>query len=136
MNFRKLKMFCAFNIKNDEVVSAFSDIENNTENYFTIVNKLLVCGKTLAEYLRDIMVCSDSPLVTECAKNPTDARIKAINYDLGIIKELVEYSPKMLKKQLSNEDDSFNNIVDMPYYEQGEFNYDADYFLDNVRNKV
>ncbi|MGN0684098.1 MAG: hypothetical protein ACI4JY_10525 [Oscillospiraceae bacterium] len=133
MNFRKLKMFCAFNIKNDEVVSAFSDIENNTENYFTIVNKLLVCGKTLAEYLRDIMVCSDSPLIAECAKNPTDARIKAINYDLGIIKELVEYSPKMLKKQLSNEDDSFNNIVDMPYYEQGEFNYDADYFLDNVR---
>ena len=79
------------------------------------------------------MVCSDSPLIAECAKNPTDARIKAINYDLGIIKELVEYSPKMLKKQLSNEDDSFNNIVDMPYYEQGEFNYDADYFLDNVR---
>lgn len=134
MNFRKLKMFCAFNVKNDEIISVFSEIDENAEKYCEIVNKLLVSGKTLAEYLHDTLVYSDSPLVAECAKNPTDARIKAIEYDLSLIRELVELSPKSLKKQLSDADDGFCNIVEMPYYEQGEFNYDVNYFLDYVRN--
>ena len=133
MNFRKLKMFCAFNIKNDPIVSAFSDIEQSGEKYCEIVNILLTSGKTLAEYLHDIMVKSDSLLVAECAKNPTEARLKAITYDLNIVKELVELSPKTIKKQISDSDDGFCDIVEMPYYEQGEFNYDADYFLDCAR---
>ncbi|MGN0684100.1 MAG: ATP-binding protein [Oscillospiraceae bacterium] len=134
MNFRKLKMLCAFNIKNDPIVSAFSDIEQSGEKYCEIVNKLLTSRKTLADYLHDIMVYSDSPLVAECAKNPTDALLKAMTYDLSIIKELVELSPKSIKKQISDEDNSFCDIVEIPYYEQGEFNYDVNYFLDYVRN--
>lgn len=134
MNFRKLKMLCAFNIKNDPIVSAFSDIEQSGEKYCEIVNKLLTSRKTLADYLHDTMVYSDSPLVAECAKNPTDALLKAMTYDLSIIKELVELSPKSIKKQISDEDNGFCDIVEIPYYEQGEFNYDVNYFLDYVRN--
>lgn len=138
MNFRKLKrklkMFCAFNIKNDEIISDFSEIDESAEKYCDIVNKLLVSGKTLAEYLHDALVYSESPLVAECAKNPTKARIKAIEYDLSIIKELVELSPESLKKQLSDADAAFGDIVEAPCYERGEFNYDVNYFIDYIRS--
>ncbi len=131
MNFNKLKTFCAFNIGDDPVVSGFAHIEQNGEAYAEILNTLLVSGKTLGEYLHDAMVYSESPLLAECAKNPTEARIKAVSYDISVIKELVETAPGEVRSLTSDEDPY---ILDMPDYEPGGFDYDADYFLDYVRN--
>ncbi len=131
MNFNKLKTFCAFNIKDEKIISDFAELEREGERYCEIVNTLLVSGETLAEYLHDAMVYSESPLPAECAKNPTEARIKAISYDISVIKELVGTSPAEVKSLAGGEDLC---IPDMPDYEPGEFNYDANYFLDYVRN--
>jgi len=131
MNFNKLKTFCAFNLDDDPIISGFAYIEQNGEAYAEILNTLLVSGKTLGEYLHDAMVYSESPLLAECAKNPTEARIKAISYDISVIKELVGTSPTEVKSLASDED---SYILDMPDYEPGEFNYDVNYFLDYVRS--
>ncbi len=131
MNFNKLKTFCAFNICDDPIVSGFAHIEQNGEAYAEILNTLLVSGKTLGEYLHDAMVYSESPLLAECAKDPTEARIKAVSYDISVIKELVETAPGEVKSLASDED---SYILDMPDYEPGEFEFDANYFLDYVRN--
>ncbi len=132
MNFKKLKTFCAFNIKDDKIISDFAELERDGERYCEIVNTLLVSGKTLADYLHDALVFSESRLVAECAKHPTDARIKAIEYDLGIIKELVALSPAEVRSRLAGGENAY--LRDMPDYEQGKFNYDVNYFLDYVRN--
>lgn len=132
MNLRKLKTFCAFNIKNDKVITDFAELERDGERYCEIVNTLLVSGKTLAEYLHDALVYSESPLIAECAKNPSQSRVKAIEYDLGIVRELVALPPAELRSRLSGGENDY--LRDMPDYEQGEFNYDANYFLDYVRD--
>lgn len=132
MNLRKLKTFCAFNIKNDKVITDFAELERDGERYCEIVNTLLVSGKTLAEYLHDALVYSESPLIAECVKNPSQSRVKAIEYDLGIVRELVALPPAELRSRLSDGENDY--LRDMPDYEQGEFNYDANYFLDYVRD--
>ncbi len=132
MNFNKLRTFCAFNIKDDKIISDFSELERNGERYCEIVNTLLVSGKTLADYLHDALVFSESRLVAECAKSPSEARIKAIEYDLGIIKELVALSPAEVRSRLAGGENAF--LQNMPDYEQGEFDYDVNYFLDYVRS--
>ncbi len=132
MNFNKLITFCAFNLKDDKIISVFSELDRDGERYCEIVNTLLVSGKTLADYLHDALVFSESPLLAECAKSPTEARIKAVEYDLGIIKELVALSPAEVKSRLAGGENGY--LQDMPDYEQGEFNYDVNYFLDYVRN--
>lgn len=133
MNFYdKLSSLCAFNIKEDPIICNFMCLNDAKEFYSDIVNKLLTENVTLAEYLHNAMVYSDSPLVAECASNPTSARIKAIEYDLSVIKELVSLSPQELKESLCAESEN-TYIMNMPDYKQGEFNYDAQYFLDYVR---
>lgn len=133
MNFQKLATLCAFDIKEDPLIADYMCLAEVPELYSDIVNILLLEGKTLAEYLHDILLYSESKLVAQCAVNPTDARIKAIDYDLSVIRELVNISPEVLKRTLVNSDGETDFILDIPDYECGTFDYYADYFLDFVR---
>ncbi len=130
MNLKKLGTFCAFNIKNDPIILSFMKIGELSEAYSEIVSRLFTQGVTLSEYLHDALVYSDSPLVAECAKNPSSNRIKAIQYDISLIRELVYTSPADIKTLADGGNNCFG---DVPDYEQGTFDYNAEYFLDYVR---
>lgn len=130
MNLKKLGTFCAFNIKNDPIIVNFMEIGESGGAYSEIVSRLFTQGVTLAEYFHDALVYSDSPLVAECAANPNPNRIKAIEYDIALIRELVNTVPEDIKKLSDGETNCF---ADVPDYEQGKFDYNAEYFLDYVR---
>ncbi|MCH5204795.1 MAG: ATP-binding protein [Oscillospiraceae bacterium] len=136
MDLTKMRSFCAFNIKGDALVRALNKCSENdasaVENYSEIVNILLVKGQTLGEYFHELLLYSDSPLVGECAKYPTDLRIKAIEYDLGVVREVVSVNAERLKLEIA-ENTGNKAIFVMPDYENGSFDYDAEYFLDNIR---
>lgn len=131
MNLAKLKSFCAFNVKDDVVLTDFycCGYENPEDYYSDIVNTLLEKGQTLGEYLHDLLVYSDSPVVAKCAKERTPALVRAIEYDLSVIKELVSLSSEQFRATLSDSE----ILREMPAYDNGKFDYDADYFIDFAR---
>lgn len=130
MNLKKLGTFCAFNIKNDPIILSFMKIGESSESYSEIVSRLFTQGVTLSEYLHDALVYSDSPLVAECAINPSSNRIKAIQYDISLIRELVNTSPADIKTLADGGNNCFG---DVPDYEQGTFEFNVEYFLDYIR---
>ena len=125
---------CAFDIKNDPLIMAFSCIANGFEancmtGYSRICRILLSENKSLSQYLHDLLVYGNHDFIEKIAKAPTVAQIKAVEFDLAAVKRLAEYSSDKLKAAISDRCDK--EIIDsLPDYEQGEFNYTADYFLD------
>ena len=133
-NFRhELAGICAFNVKNDVLIKAFSALGGRSatksiEAYSRICVTLLAADKSLGEYLKDMLIFSDSPFISLTAENPTELRIKAVESDLKIIGHIAEYSPRRLKAELS---EKYGDIFgELPDYEQGSFEYTAEYFTD------
>ena len=129
---------CCFNVKDDPLLNGFSKLlgKNPTESvegYSQIISALLLSGKTLSEYLKDVLIFSDSPVMYEVAKNPTPLNIAALEYDLGVINQIALTSSKELKEELAKhfDHDMFNVLPD---YECGEFFYDSEYFLNYTRD--
>ncbi len=125
---------CAFDIKNDPLIMAFSCIANGFEanclrGYAKICRILLSENKSLSQYLHDLLVYGRHDFVEKIAKSPTAAQIKAVEFDLAAIKKLSEYSSEKLKAAMSDRCDD-EVLEALPNYEQGEFNYTAEYFLD------
>lgn len=137
MDINSLKSFCAFNIKDDELVSALAGCAESEASaagcYSRMLNILLLKGKNLSEYFSELLKYSDSPVVSVCAKEPTDDRIRAIEYDLGVVRDICSMSAGQLKLEIAEKTGS-KTIMQMPDYENGEFSYTADFFLDFVRN--
>ncbi len=128
MELEKLKTLCAFDIKDDPLVRALCK-END---YPRALNILLTKNQTLAEYFCDAMKYSGSPLVDECAKAPTEQRISAIEYDLKVISDIVAKGAEGIKQEIAEK--TGNELIkEMPCFESGKFEYDAEYFLDFVR---
>lgn len=136
MDFNSLRSFCAFNIKDDELVKALAGCtESETtaaECYSRVLNILLVRGKNLSEYFAELLKYSNSPVLGLCAKEPADDKIKAIEYDLGVVRDICSASAGQLKLEIAEKTGS-KTVMQMPDYDNGEFNYTADYFLDFVR---
>ncbi len=125
-NFRhELAGICAFNVKNDVLIKAFSALGGRSatksiEAYSRICGTLLAADKSLGEYLKDMLIFSDSPFISLTAENPTELR--------KIIGHIAEYSPRRLKAELS---EKYGDIFgELPDYEQGSFEYTAEYFTD------
>ena len=95
----KIAGLCCFNVKDDPVLRGFKKLfadsaEESFEGYAQIVGKVLMSGKTLAEYFHDMLIFSDSPVVSEFAFGKTSTmdnsflRKDAIRYDLEVLKSL------------------------------------------------
>lgn len=137
MNFgfdNKISSLCCFNVKEDPVMYAFSrifgkNIQKSVNGYSDIISALLLSGKTLSEYIKDMLVFADSPVLCRIAEEPTEQGRAAVEYDLKVMREIAGFSSKTLKGQLAEHFCS-KFFLSMPEYENGEFNYDADFFLD------
>ena len=128
MELERLKTLCAFDIKDDPLVKALSE-END---YARALNILLTKNKTLAEYFCEALKYSGSALVDECAKNPNEQRISAIEYDLKVIGGIVAMGAEGIKREIAEK--TGNELIkEMPVFESGDFQYNAEYFLDFVR---
>ena len=128
----KIAGLCCFNVKNDPLLKGFCGLFGNSadsfEGYSEIISALLLSGKTLGEYLHDLLIFSNSPIIITSAKDPTEPRHRAIERDLEVIRELSRLDSKSLKKQLS---ENFGTSFEaLPDYDCGSFEYDANYFIE------
>ncbi len=133
-NFRhEIAGLCAFNVKNDEVLRAFAALGGRSatksiEAYSRICGALLAADKSLGEYLKDMLLFSDSPFISLTAENPTELRKRAVESDLRIIGRIAGYSSQRLKAELT---EKYGDIfAQLPDYEQGEFDCSADKFIE------
>lgn len=127
---------CVFNVKQDPLIKAFGKLgsgsaEENALAYSQICYELLMSGKTLGEYLHDMIVYSSSPLAAKVAAEPTALRMAAAEHDVSVIAQLAHTDSSELRQQLSAlYDESF---LSLPAFETGDFDYTAQYFLDFIK---
>ena len=131
-----LNACCAFEIRHDPLIMAFSCIANGFEancltGYSRICRILLSENKSLAQYLHDLLVYGNHDFMEKCAQTCTAQQKKAVEYDVANVKRLAEYSSEKLKAVMSDRVDS-EMLNALPDYEQGVFDYTADYFIEHA----
>lgn len=101
--------------------------EQRLMGFANISSELLMTGKTLGEYLTEAVMYSKSPLFAAIVKEPTEARKKALAYDIALIKKIVkEYTAAAVKKALSGIEGATADYAALPEYESGKFTLTAD----------
>lgn len=131
---QKIAGLCVFNVKSDPVLEAFSMLGGKSrtksyDGYSRLCSALLLSGKSLGEYLHDMLIFSDSPLISACARENSELRTKAVECDLEVMRSIASYSSSALKRELAKlyGDEGFNSLPD---FEEGGFDYGAQYFID------
>lgn len=128
----------AFNVKSDPILRGFEKLSGDTvyeclEGCAEIVRLLDQSGLTLSDYLHDMLIYSDSPLIMiYVQKSSLDSIEAAIKHDLNVIREISEVPFENVKSELARR---FSNDVflDFPKIENGKFDYTVDYFVDFAR---
>lgn len=133
----KISSLTAFRIADDKLLKAFAEMTDGNKNnaykaYSEICSILLTENKSLCEYLHDLMVYTESPLIEAFIRNGSINQRNAISFDLGIIKEIAAITPDAAKTYLY---EKFNDAfaLCMPMYDCGSFDYDEEYFINHIR---
>ncbi len=134
---KKIASICCFNVKNDPLLKGFAMLfggsaTESVEGYSEIVRALAFEGQTLGDYLHDMLVFSDSPILTECAKNLTEPRREAVEHDITVISEIAKTISRELKTKLSAKYSDYD-FMSLPYFDSGSFDYAAEYFIHYVK---
>ena len=132
MQLPSAEMFIAFDINEHKFVKLFAELRSRDRTaavnaYLKLCRTLLLIGKSFGEYLHDMLIFSEQPLVEKYIKSPDSLIFKAIEHDVGRIKEISLFEANDLKEYLSL---TFNSdMSELPEFERGEFPYDANYFV-------
>ena len=134
---KKIAGICCFNVKDDPLLRGFGKLFGKSalksvEGYTEIVRALALEGQSLGDYLHDMLVFSDSPILAECAKNLTEPRREAVGHDVAVIAEIAKTVSRELKTRLSAQYSDFD-IMSLPYFDSGDFAYTAEYFIHYVK---
>lgn len=134
---KKTAGICCFNVKNDPLLRGFGKLFGKSalksvEGYTEIVRALALEGQSLGDYLHDMLVFSDSPILAECAKNLTEPRREAVGHDVAVIDEIAKTVSRDLKTRLSAQYSDFD-FMSLPYFDSGDFAYTAEYFIHYVK---
>lgn len=134
---KKIAGICCFNVKNDPLLKGFAKLFGDSalesvEGYTEIVRALALEGQSLGDYLHDMLVFSDSPILAECAKNLTEPRREAVEHDVAVAAEIAKTVSRELKTRLSAQYSDFD-FMSLPYFDSGDFGYTAEYFIHYVK---
>ncbi|MBD5129674.1 MAG: ATP-binding protein [Ruminococcaceae bacterium] len=134
---KKIAGICCFNVKDDPLLKGFSRLFGDSalesvEGYTEIVRALALEGQSLGDYLHDMLVFSDSPILAECAKNLTEPRREAVEHDVSVIAEIAKTVSRELKTRLSSRYSDMD-FMSLPYFDSGGFGYTAEYFIHYVK---
>lgn len=139
----KIAGICCFDVKDDPVLQGFkklfgSSAEESFEGYAQIVGTVLKSGKTLAEYFHDMLVFSESPVVSEFAFGRTATqdhfylRKDAVKYDIEVMQALCSETAAQIQIRLNTFYDTLE-FGKLPLYDNGVFDYTPEYFLEYIR---
>lgn len=133
----RLSLLTAFDIKKDPVIESYINLASEEKEtafaaYTTICASLLKDNKTLSDYLHDLLLFSDAPMVRSYIQDGSKTQSDLIAFDVGIIKELAAVDSVTVKNVLKNKfkDDYASS---MPDYELGSFEYTTDYFINTIK---
>lgn len=132
MQLPSAEMFIAFDINEHEFVKLFNELRSKervsaANAYLKLCRTLLLSRKSFGEYLHDMLVYSEQPLVGEYVKSHDTFIFDAIGHDVERIREISRFEARDFKEYLSL---TFNcDMSELPEFERGEFPYDADYFI-------
>ncbi len=134
---KKIAGICCFNVKNDPLLKGFAKLFGDSalesvEGYTEIVRALALEGQSLGDYLHDMLVFSDSPILAECVKNLTEPRREAVEHDVAVATEIAKTVSRELKTRLSAQYSDFD-FMSLPYFDRGDFGYTAEYFIHYVK---
>lgn len=134
---KKIAGICCFNVKDDPLLCGFGKLFGKSalesvEGYTEIVRALALEGQSLGDYLHDMLVFSDSPILDECAKKLTEPRREAVEHDIAVITEIAKTVSRELKTLLSSQYPDFD-FMSLPYFDSGDFGYTAEYFIHYVK---
>lgn len=134
---KKIAGICCFNVKDDPLLCGFGKLFGESalksvEGYTEIVSALVLAGKSLGDYLHDMLVFSDSPILAECVKELTEPRREAVEHDVAVIAEFAKTVSRELKTRLSAQYSDFD-FMSLPYFDSGSFGYAAEYFIHYVK---
>ncbi len=134
---KKIAGICCFNVKNDPLLKGFAKLFGDSalesvEGYTEIVRALALEGQSLGDYLHDMLVFSDSPILAECVKNLTEPRREAVEHDVAVAAEIAKTVSRELKTRLSAQYSDFD-FMSLPYFDSGDFGYTAEYFIHYVK---
>lgn len=134
---KKIAGVCCFEVKDDPLLRGFGKLFGKSalksvEGYTEIVRALALEGQSLGDYLHDMLVFSDSPILAECAKNLTEPRREAVEHDVAVIAEIAKTVSRELKTRLSAQYSDFD-FMSLPYFDSGDFSYTAEYFIHYVK---
>lgn len=123
--------FFTFEINDSEFFEIYRDIQSGKENavnaYTKLCKILLLNDKTLSEYIHDILIYSEQPLIEKYIKAKDPIILSAVKYDIKRIKEICELGAADIKKYLSEV--MGRDLSALPEYENGEFPCTAEYFI-------
>ena len=132
-----LKSLVTFDVKNDDIIQNFIKVAEGSETetltaYSNICRILLCKNVSLAQYVHDMMIFSESPLIQSYIKSGNEIQKKAIEFDVETLKSLAGTTAAQIKKYLSDRL-TCDIPKKLPEFEVGEFAYDADYFIEQVK---
>ena len=126
------EMFIAFEINEHEFIKIFHELRSKeritaVNAYLKLCRNLFLTEKNFGEYLHNMLIFSEQPLVAEYIKTNNPLILKAIEHDVDRIREISFFAASDLKQYLSL---TFNkDMSELPEFERGEFFYDANYFV-------
>lgn len=132
MQLPSAEMFIAFDINEHEFVALFRDLRSKerivaVNAYLQLCRTLLLDRKNFSDYLHDMLIFSEQPLIEEYIRSNDPMIYKAIEYDVRRIREISRFEARDLKEYLSL---TFNrDMSKLPEFKRGEFPYDAEYFV-------
>lgn len=123
--------FFSFEINDSDFMRMYRDIQSGKENalnsYTKLCKTLLLSGKTLSEYVHDLLVCSEQPLTEKYLETNNPLILSAIKYDVERIREICEITATDIKKYLSEA--MGRDFSCLPDFDTVEFPFDAEYFI-------
>lgn len=123
--------FFSFEINDSEFMRLYRDIQSGKENsvnaYTKLCKILLLSDKTLSEYIHDLLIRSEQPLIEKYLETNNPLILSAIRYDIERIGEICGITAREIKKYLSEA--MGRDLSALPEYENGEFPCTAEYFI-------
>lgn len=135
MNLPTIEDFFSFEISASEFWQLYRQIQegkNEAVNAYTKLCKMLLLSeKTLSEYVHDLLIYSEQPLIEKYVENNDPHILEAVRYDVERIKKICELSANDVKGYLSQA--LGRDLSGLPDYENGEFPCTAEYFIERCR---
>lgn len=127
--------FFTFEINRSDFMAAYRNVcclrPFSVNSYTDLFKTVQLKGQTFCEYMHDLLISSEQPLIQKYIENNDPDILAAVRYDIDKIKKICSISASDIKKALSAATGS--DLSALPEYRLGSFPYTAEYFIEQSK---